>query len=270
MAKPHSTKFLAEVLGKVPEDKRAAAKALLEDPALDGVVDFIGDGTLRQSDYSTRMNELQTATQANDQFRASLDAWYAERQAALAEADRIKAAGGVVVPPVGTPAPAAPAAPVKLPDNVVTTDHFERTLDQVERGAVSFFSQLNVISIRHLQQFGEVLDTDTLLKDPRLAKGAKLEDVYKDVHKDKLQAKADEARLAGENAIRADERAKVQAELAQRVNPSYVGPSAEPSSLDLLEAARRGGGTTTPPVPASVEQMAAEFTRLQQQRLGAG
>lgn len=254
--KAHSAKFLAEVLDKIADpDKRAQAKALLDDPTMDGVVDFMGDGTLRQSDYSKAMNDLKAKEAENDTFRTSLDGWYAERQAALAEYDRIKASGGH--PPV-TPPVVPPVVP-DLPKNLLTREDLDKTLDQVERGAVSFFSQLNALSLTHYQQFGEILDTDTLLKDKRLS-SLGLEGVYKDVHKDQLTAKAQEATAAAEAKIRADERQKVQVELAGRVNPSYVGVSAEPSAFDGLEALAAGKPA---PVHATVEDMSASYARLQ-------
>ncbi len=139
------------------------------------------------------------------------------------------------------------------PAKYISREDFDKTLADTERGAVGFFSALNRLSLRHYQQFGEILDTDRLLQDKRIA-SLGLEGVYTDLHKDQLTAKATEAAQKAEAAIREDERKKV---LATQVQHPYPVRGTEPSTLAVLEAA-----ADQKPALRSIDEMAAEYARL--------
>ncbi len=260
--KPQTTKFLAEVLAKLPTEKRASVEALLTDPEAEAGLDLIGDGVLRQADYSRSMNELKQKETEADTHYANLTAWYEQKKADLAELDVLRTK---VVPTV--PDPSRPAlAPAPDPAKYVNRDEFEQTLGQTERGAVTFFNLLNQLSLRHYQTFGEILDTTTLTNDKRLPSlgPTGLQVIYQDLYKDQLAGKAAEAKAAEEAKIRQSERELVLKEQAATVHPYPVGGHVESSALDALEAARTPGGQA--PVFKTVDQMAAEYTALQQGR----
>lgn len=59
-------------------------------------------------------------------------------------------------------------SPVDLPKDLITKKDLDAELDTMGREAVGFFADLSVLSLRHLQQFGEILDTRALLNDKRV------------------------------------------------------------------------------------------------------
>lgn len=253
-AKTAGSQFLADILAKLPAELQGKAKEAFEHADAAAALEAIGQGTLRQADYSRQANELKTKETELEAWHSELNTWYAGKKEALSEYEKLK------TNPQPTPDPAdptrRPAAPAVDTSKLISREDFDRTLADTERGAVAFFSELNALSLAHYQQFGEVLDTNTLLQDKRITQIG-LKGVYQDVHKTQLDAKAEEARKKAEDAIRADERAKVTATLASTQHP-YPVRGNEPSALDAIEASRAG----TPVVPKSVDDMAAEYARL--------
>lgn len=249
-AKTAGSTFLAEVLAKLPAELQAKAKEAFEDAAAASALEVIGQGVLRQSDYSRQANELQTKETELETWRGQLNEWFTGRKADLEELETLRKTRGTQPPADPNLKPAVPAVDTS---KFISKEDFDKTLADTERGAVGFFSALNKLSIAHFQQFGEVLDTDTLLQDKRLPTLG-LDAVYKLVHKDQLDAKAAEAAAKAEQAIREDERKKLQ---AAQVHHPYPVRGNEPSTLSMLEAA-----ATDKPVPRSIDDMAAEYARL--------
>lgn len=255
--KTAGSQFLADVLAKLPAEQQAQAKALFEDAGAAAALEVIGQGVLRQSDYSRQANELKTKETELETWHQSLTGWYEGKQAELAELPTLREkVKGLGTPDPTDPTHRQPAAPVVDPAKYVSKEDFDKTLADTERGAVGFFSQLNALSLKHYQQFGEILDTDQLLQDKRIVQLG-LQGVYAEVHKEQLDQKAAEAAKKAEDAIRADERAKTLAAAAATQHP-YPVRGNEPSTLDVLEAARSGSA----PVHKSVDDMAAEYARL--------
>lgn len=227
----------------------------------DAGITTLGSHGLRQDDYSRHMNELagqRAAVEAREKEATELydsnKAWFDQKEKDLQELDRLRkqvgSGGGNGNNPPANPDPNAP--------KVVTAEDLAAT----ERGAVAFFTELQALTLQHFQQFGEVLDTQQLLQDKRVQQIG-LRGVYGDLHKDKITARAEAAKKAEEDKIRADERQKVLAEGARSHHP-YPVRGNEPSTLDALETP----GTNRPAV-RTVDEMAAEYARLSAARTGA-
>jgi hypothetical protein len=218
-------------------------------------LDRLGQATLRQDEFSRQMDVLTTQRRETDGYRSTLDQWWEENQARLAELDRLAAENAALKAgrPSPTPNPSSdPAAPKYL-----TEEQFRAELEKTERGAVAFFRDLNTLSMRHFQQFGELLDTDAILNDRRVQQIG-LVGVYQDLHKDQLAARAkaaDEARL---DAARKEGEEKARRELTANALP-YPVSGHEPSTLD-------GVKPNQAPQAATVDDMVAEYSRLEQAR----
>lgn len=255
-AKTVGSTFLAEVIGKLPAALQAQAKTIFDAAEAAPAIEHVGNGALRQSDYSRTLTDAQAKVTEVETWKGSLDTWFESKKTDLEElaarrAGTFRATGDPV-----DPAKPAPVVPPVDTSAFVSRKDFESVMDQTERGAVAFFSELNRLGLQHYQQFNEVLDTEALMKDPRLSKGVSLREVYQDLHKEQIAAKAKAASDAAEAQIRKDEREKVQREMAGSQHP-YPVRGNEPSTLDALEvpADKR-------PAVASVDDMAAELARL--------
>ncbi len=183
--------------------------------------------------------------------------WFEERRADLAELDALRAKG-TPDPTIVTP------KPVDLPKDLITKKDLDSSLEQLSREAVGFMAELPTLSLKHYQQFGEVLNIQELLVDPRVQKIGMI-GVYNEKYKDQLKAKADAAQATRDEAIREEGRQAERARLASAQHP-YPVVGNEPSALDAIEAARAG---KTPEVK-TLDAIAAEYTRLSATRAGAG
>lgn len=217
----------------------------------------LGNNVLRQDEFSRSMNDLGgqrtalTAKEAEAQaIYESNKAWYDSHKDALAELDRLRAAGRTT--DTGDPIP-----PVKPDPKYITVEQLAET----ERGAVAFFNDLNTLSMRHFQQFGEVLDTQSLLTDKRVQQIGVL-GVYRDVHKAQIDARDAKLKQEAEDKIRLDERTKVLAANASQHHP-YPVRGNEPSTLDRFEQP-----ASQAPVAKTVDEMATEYARLSAARTG--
>lgn len=258
-AKTAGTEFLAELLAKLPESQRAKAQEAFASAEADAALIALGEGTLRQSDYSRVSNEVKTKEQEVDAWKGQLDTWFADKKAALEEADRLRANPN----PNPNPNPIPPVQPLP-PDlsKFVSPEQLAKTLEQTERGALVFITESNRLTAQHYKDFGEVLDLSPLLAHKRVMEVG-LTEVYKELHKEQLDAKATAAEAARVAVIRDEERKKLQAEMAGTHQP-YPVRGNEASTLDHIEATRAGQN----PALKSVADMTAEYDRLNAVRTG--
>ncbi len=252
--------FLAGVLAKLPESQRAQAEAVFAAAEAESALEVLGTGALAQPEINRRFDDLKKKETELDGWHAQLTEWFEQKKTDLTELDALR----------GSRADASASANGRSASGQATNGHqsgldaskfisredFEKTLGDTERGALTFFNELNRLSFRHFQTFGEVLDTTPLLQDRRL-RDLGLDGVYKDLHKDQLAQKAEAARLAEIEKIRGEERTKLQAELAATHHP-YPVRGNEPSTLDGIEAAQAG----KQPQAKTIDDMVAEYTRL--------
>lgn len=247
-AKESGAAFLEQVLAKLPDDKRAAAKALF-DGAEDAVV-LLGDGALARADYSKGMDTLKAKTD-------ELESWFQDNKQALedypvirAEYDKLK-----TTKPTDPPPPAPPVDPRKVAEDV---------LSQQGPEYLRATAYLNDMARRHERMFpGEEFDSLAILNDPRLGREIKgqpgrvvsLQDLYNEKYGEKVAAKAKEA---DEKRFNDEVDKRLKDKLAQhQTNPFPL--RGEASVLDVLSE-KDGAAKHT------IESAVAEYDRLQAAR----
>src|SRR5262249_34911614 len=138
-AKTTGAGFWAEVLAKLPEEKRTAAANLFEGAEAAPALELLGGGVLRQTEFSKLLNDLTTKETELDDWKKNLDTWYTGKQAALVELQEFRD---------GKRRPAGdPVDPTKHPTvdpaKVVTPEQLNKTLEDTERGALVVIQDLN-------------------------------------------------------------------------------------------------------------------------------
>lgn len=217
--------FLEQVLARVPDDRRAgletAAAAILADEAL---LTGIGEGVLLRSDYSREMNRLQ-------EIETKQTEWWNANQAVL---EKARKAG--ITPTSSEPA-LVPDDPSLKPAAGVTLDDVNKLIEQREAGVVPFVGAVATLAIKHYQTFGEVLDTDAILRDAT-AKKITLDAAYQTAHGERLKTKAAEQENARIDKIVNDR--LIEARRNERSRPPDTMSGGSP--LDVLEPAKAGVG----------------------------
>jgi hypothetical protein len=250
-ARDAGVSFLESVLAHVDPAKRDEVKAALL--ASDQAVTAIGNGVLRQSDYSKLADEARAAREAAEGLYQSNVQWFDENKARLDAAVR---AGQ----PAPNPAPAAtPALQSPAADALAALEaKFTQQLQELSQAGTAAIVHTTEMVAKHMKVFGEPLDVQALMRDPAINQLG-LQGVYEKTFKDKyaeIAKKADDARID----------AAVQQRLAEArlANPRLPYPSQMGGSpLDGLEIAARAAAAGTTPVPTApvdvVAQAAAEY-----------
>lgn len=159
--------FLADVLSRVPAEQRETIKAAMTQPE---VLDLVGDGVLRQQDYSRGMQAIQQRQDALVVKEQVLSDWWkgAEGQvtagaAAVAELAALKARMGDGDDPPAHPATPPARPPVVDLSGVLTRDEAQRTLQALEENSIQLSTMLVDLSERHRDEFGKSLDRSDLI-----------------------------------------------------------------------------------------------------------
>jgi hypothetical protein len=250
--------FLAGVLAKLPESKRAQVKEAFEAAEAKDAVVALGDGVLARSDYSKHMDGLKAKegelqTKFND-----LNDWYAANEAALKEYPTLKTK-------LATYEKTPPADPKNPPADPVDPRQIAREeIDAAGREYVGVSAWLAGKAVQHQQMFSEPLDTMALVNNPKLGKPIagqpgrvfSLEDAYREQHGErvtKFQTDAQEKKFNDEVEKRLAEKLK-----GQTHQPFPLRGDASPSVLDVLDQKDR-------PVH-NLDSAVAEYERLQAAR----
>lgn len=241
--------FMAGVLAKVPEGQRAAVQAAIE--ASPEALALIGDGVIRQEDYSRNMNDLAAAKKKNEDYYVELSTWHT---GVKTELETLRAAKPAPVADPNKPAPDGNKADITKAD-------VDAMLDTFGRDAAGFVAATNTLSMAHFQKFGEVLDLRPLLEDKRI-KELGLNGVYNEVYKEQLAAKAAAATAAETARLRAEIETNVRRELANQQIPGAISPQTGASPLDAI-------GKAPDPAINIVDAAATEYNRLAAARNGA-
>lgn len=160
--------FLADVLSNVSEDKRKGIEeALKADPK---VLETIGKGYSRQSDYSRQMDELkkerETASEELNKQKGAFEATKARYQEWYEDANReFKAAidkAARYEQEYGELENFDPASKHKLPENLMTKEDVAREFERRDRAAIDFADALTDVKIDFRDRFNERLDTKAL------------------------------------------------------------------------------------------------------------
>lgn len=213
--------FAAGVLQHLPDALRAQMETFLASPDATGFLTEVGNGALRQADYSRNMNALQT-------WHGELSQWVQDNQAAAAPA--APAGGGAPAAPAAAAAVSAAATPSGLTREDVANEFGRR-----ETFYAAFTADAVRLSQQHFANFGEVLDINQILNHPRLAE-LRMDGAYQDVFKDKISARNADIQAKERKKLEDEIRAQVLTELGQQPHtgslPYVVG--GEGSPLDHL------------------------------------
>lgn len=181
--------FLEGIVAKLPADKQAGFREQYMTETV--LLESIGDGVLRQDDYSR-----QTAQLKRD--REVLDNYYTENAPKVEKAAKLleRFPDGIIPDDFGTGEPIVKQVPVDtkaLTDGVLS--QVGKTIEQSERGAASFMAKLTDMATQHFKEFGEVLNTSEIVNDPRVYEIG-LDNLYREKHGAKYTAKTEAARTA--------------------------------------------------------------------------
>jgi hypothetical protein len=252
--------FLAGVLAKIADPAARAQAETVFNQAEDAVAE-LGAGVLRQQDYSRHMDALKTKETEVTSWHSQLTDWYAQQQErvnqALADAEAAKAAAGIRPTPTPAPSPSPTPAAVGL-----TKEDVKKELDSFGTLALGVIAVTNRLSASHMKEFGEVLDLQPLLVHPK-AQEIGLDGVYREVFKEKLDAKAKAAEDARVAQIREEAIAEYRSKHPNLPYP--VSPHVQPSTLDAIEAGQAVDASkyTADAAAALYEQLVAEKFRPQ-------
>lgn len=246
--------FFQGILAKITDpDAKAAAEKLLGNET---VLTEIGNGVEGQAEIDrqlqaarTQQEELTRLAGELDSREAGLATWHGELQTwYTANKDRL-----ATVKPNGDPAPKKEPVPAGLNDEMLT----ERLTG--ERAAfLGFQRDQNLLTREHFARFNEIVDLEPLMRHPQIAQVGLL-GVYELVHKARLETYKAAEEKKREDAIRLDERTKVQSSMAQMPYPPVTG-SGSGSPLDGLAASQKD---------TVVDAATAHYNRLQTERVGA-
>jgi hypothetical protein len=236
--------FINELLARIPEDRRGAVAEAMN--AAPDAINFLGDGALRQSEFSRKMEQVQ-------KDHTALTAWYEENQALL-ERGRLATTSPVITPVT----PTTPATPSFGQKDV------EGILNQRELSYAQVTAQMTTLASRHLHEFGEVLDVSTLINDPKVGQLG-LEGVYREKFAPRYAEKAAKVQSA---AIETEVQKRLGEERAKSAQfPFPTGPRdpMDVSPLETLEAEQQKAESPRGP---SVQEMADAYTAAVSKRYG--
>src|SRR5688572_17814965 len=203
--------FLEQVLAHVPDDQRDAARAALL--ASKEALQEVGNGVLRQSDYSRNMNAV-------SEYKSQLDTWFEENKALITRA-------------ATTPASPAVTPPAEPNANFLTRDDMVKELQTREQAAIAAIVTTNELGARHYAAFQEPLDIRGLMADPDISKLG-LQGVYDKVHGSRHAERAKQAEQARIDKLVNE---KLAEERKRFTAHPYPVTGRESSALDAIEAA---------------------------------
>lgn len=256
--------FLAGVLAKLPTELQAQAKALFESPTAKDAVTLVGDGALARTDYSKAMDAIKTKDTELQERLATLNTWFADNEAALKEYvvikpayDALKGKGGAGG---GTgddddKGKGTPPDPRKV---------VEEVLAQQGPEYIQVAAWLHDKGMEHFQLFGERLNTQEIVTNPKLGKPIagqpgrvfSLVDAYNEKYGERVATKQQELT---EQKYNAEVEKRVAAKLAAQTAQPFPLRGSQPSVLDVLET-KDGAAAHT------LDSAVAEYERLQAQR----
>jgi hypothetical protein len=218
MAQPNTLtagkSFLERVLAKVDPTRKDAVTALLEDEA---ALTEIGAGVLRQEDYSRNIQRVKaTADQQQE--------WWTTHKTALEEYEQMRQGDRRTT--TETPHSTDIDARIEAMEKQ-TREQFA----QLEANGVGLAAMLSGIGIQHFAEFGEVLNTEKLVREAIEAKQP-LGEFYNGTVADRRKAKvdADLAKQIADAEARGREAGRMEA-LNRAAQPYPVGHDGQPSTL---------------------------------------
>lgn len=239
-------------LAKLPAEKQEAFKAFL---AEDAVLDEIGEHALLRDDYSRLADEATAkAQQAEGVYNANLT-WREQKAVEIAEGEkarttleRMKAAGLQLgedegqgqAGAGGTGGTTTTTTSAGTPAGGLTKAEVESLLRGTETQGLAVMTTLTNIGMSHFKEFGEVIDTNTIVEAAR-KKGVDLPTAYSSLVAERREEtrQKDLAKQLADAEKRGFDKAR--AANADRPYPLDSDPTAAPTTLSGLtkDQARR-------------------------------
>lgn len=235
---------LETVLGKLPQDKADAARAIWNDPAAAPALEELGNAALRRADHSRALDEVKQSEARLRDHQAKLDAWWTQNEAAAK-------LGAAALDKGWTPEGGSPTTP-EVPADVLRKKEFEQALNLREEGQLAFYLESNRLRDQHLATFGEALNLRELVTDPRVGQLG-LDGVYQARFKERLDEKATTDRT---KLIEAEVQKRLGEERRRGADRPIVPVNGQaPSPLDALAPISDGK-------PGLVQDAVAEYEAL--------
>lgn len=257
-ASEYGKSFMAGVLAKLPEEKRAQVEAIFNDPTAEDALVVVGTGALAQPDINKRYDDLKAKEAALTDDYTKLTAWYEDNKGKLDEYAELKAHVGS-----GGSAPPKPDTSTFDPSKFIDQKTFEIEMRHQQMAAANYLGLQTALTLSHYRDFGEVLDTRELLADKRLGTQLPdgrlfgLQDAYTQKFADKITER-DKAREDARIKKLVDERLAEE----RKALPAQAFPiKGAPSPLDVLDPT-----SATKPEQYTVDSAVAEYQRLQEAR----
>lgn len=244
--------YLQQVLEKLPAEQRAQAEAVFNAAEAAAAVSVLGEGVLRQQDYSRNMDQVAAEkARAQAAYESNLK-WYQDNNTALqsvptyeAEIARLQAQleGKPAVPPA-TPPPAAPAV------GVVTTEDLQGIISE----SLGLHAVIPTLIASHQVRFGEVLTEEQMIGMIQQAQQHKrsLKSQYAITFGEKIAAKEAADKAAYEEKLRQEGEARYR-----QANPNMPYP-VRPTGTSPLDAIKN----PLDPASLSPDALAREYEAL--------
>jgi len=271
--------FLTGVFAKLPEEQRGQVMAVLESAEAAEALALAGTGVLAQQEFSRKMDSLSEREKALAGWRDELATWKAGKEGDFKHYEALTAratelgygSAQEMVEDLGEGASRrnVEQKPLKLPDNLVTSEVLAQAMQTLEQQALPVMVALNQLAIRHFRTFGEELDQMELINDPSVQKEG-LRGVYDRIYGDRYLAKADEKKKADDKvlreSIRTEERAALVKEMGGHRMPYPTGRR-DPAAIDVIDPSMpRDPAVKSDPTQFSVEAAVTHYETLGQQR----
>lgn len=240
--------FVEQVLAKLPESLRDAARTAFAAPEAAEALTTVGDGVLARSDYSRLMDEVREKEAAITEDYTKLNGWYETNKSRLGQVETLEAeiarlSGGK--PPV--PDLTKPAVPSGL-----SREDLDKVLEDRDRNYAGVLAYTTSLATKHLRDFNEVLDVQAVIDNATKTRSS-LDASYKTLFAEKLTAKA-----------KAEEDARINKQVEERLAERLKGQGDQPfplrnqspSVLDILQT------KDDAPANHNLDTAVAEYERL--------
>lgn len=221
MSKEAGSRMLQNLLPLFSEEDRAVVQEKLTKN--EAALEELGKSTLRQDEFSRKMDTVAAETARNQTWRKELADWQAGQKAELeAERQRLAASGGSA--PAGHP-----SAPAIDTSKFVSVETLNQKVAEVQAAAISYATNYGAyipqLVVRHLQDYNEVLDTGKLIEHCRVTGQPMDKGGYDSFVKDKRDERS---RVATEQALKEAEERGFRRAQQESVDIPYVSAGAEP------------------------------------------
>jgi hypothetical protein len=164
--------YLSEIMkeaGDLPQSERAAVEKFF---AIDGVKNYVADTGLRKQDYSRNTQAIMQQKKELDAKNAELQGWYEQQLGVVKqnqeEYERMQNQISAYKNEYGeinsnhNPSPQQ-TTPQFDPNKFIPREVHERDLDKIQKEGITLFAQMSTLQGRHLHEFKEPLDQESLL-----------------------------------------------------------------------------------------------------------